>query len=667
MTTNYDTPAAFRPGLFPKHLYKRPALLLHALLLGATGLASAGNLDLTFNPGAGANPRGVISLLEQADGKILLGGNFGSYDSLTRTSIARANTDGSVDISFNPGAGLDRVPRSIEQQVDGKIIVVGDFSTYDNVERTSIARIYPDGSLDTAYNPGARYYTGTLLHASALQTDGKLLVSGASMYSKGTADPLPAVERFNTDGTLDTLFASQISTNDGVVSRILVQPDGKILVAGSFHLSGISQNSIRRLNSDGSLDTSFFSGQTVVTGRIEDAALQSDGKVVIVGSFTTYRGTPRNRIARVNADGSLDTSFDPGSGVQIDGQTGGSLWTVALQDDGRLVIAGSFDRYDGVARLWLTRVNANGSLDTTFDTGTGPDDVLNTIAMQDDGKILIGGFFFNYNGVRRDSIARLNSGQLSRRVHFDTSALSGSEAETVEVLVRRGEGSTGAVSVPFSVGGTATEADFTITSPPSLRVEFGEGEFEESVVISLASDAADHAEKTIILELQTPEGDASVGNPSTTTVTITEPTSVTSRPDGLIGFHRLSLVGNDLYGLNGVGQTISAKVRRGFSKRCLLHVQNDGVTTESIRVEGSRGFSKTPVSYFLGKRNVTQAVTAGTFRFPNLAPGGGGILEVVVEVEDNARRRKTAAFSFYTISGTDPAAKDRVVLKVTTK
>ena len=387
---------------------------LTAALLG--GCCAAGNLlgadgalDPSFNPGKGANPTGVGSILVQRDGKILLGGNFNEYDAVARKSIARANENGSNDSTFFPGTGLDLAPAVMLEQGNGKIILVGEFESYNGFTRKSLARVNPNGSLDLSYNPGARYSPRTRLLSAALLPNGKLLVGSGDKFTS-TGSRLPALERFNSDGTLDRTFSMVDPSSISLVEAILVQPDGRILVAGTFNEAGQPLNSIRRLNANGSLDSTFFSGATESGGGgIHAAALQPDGRIIIAGSFTSYRGTPRNRIARLNSDGSLDKTFNPGTGVTVNGQSGGNLVSISLQLDGKIVIAGSFDRYNGIPRLYLTRVNPNGSLDKTFQTGTGPDDVVIKTALQPNGRILIGGFFFNYDGVRRDSIARLLS------------------------------------------------------------------------------------------------------------------------------------------------------------------------------------------------------------------------------------------------------------------
>ncbi|EKE19188.1 MAG: hypothetical protein ACD_9C00099G0001, partial [uncultured bacterium] len=115
--------------------------------------------------------------------------------------------------------------------------------------------------------------------------------------------------------------------------------------------------------------------------------LQPDGKILIGGTFTTYNGTSRNHIARINADGTLDTTFSPGSGANDD------IYSLVLQSDGKILVGGPFTTYNGTSRNYIARINSNGSLDTTFNPGSGANNILHSTVIQPDGKILIGGGF----------------------------------------------------------------------------------------------------------------------------------------------------------------------------------------------------------------------------------------------------------------------------------
>src|SRR5690606_26449901 len=194
------------------------------------------------------------------------------------------------------------------------------------------------------------------------------------------------------------------------------QSDGQILLAGKFtSYNGNPANLFVRINTDGSFDPSFvvpsLSGGNPAERRIVCVAVQSDGKIVVGGHFTSITGVARNGIARLNTDGTVDTSFDPGSGINITyGTLGASVYVLP---NGKILAGGKFNTFDGVSRKGIAGLHAGGSLDTAFDPGTGVVDFLpyamvNNFKVQANGKILIGGDFDEYNGVTRRNIARLN-------------------------------------------------------------------------------------------------------------------------------------------------------------------------------------------------------------------------------------------------------------------
>jgi uncharacterized delta-60 repeat protein len=252
--------------------------------------AQPGTMDLSFNPddvgfGNGDGPNSTVRTTAiQSDGKIIIGGFFTSFNGTSQNRIARLNNDGSLDTTFNPGTGANNEILTLVLQSDGKIIVGGDFSTFNGVIRTRIARLNTDGSLDTTFNPG----------------------TGA---------------------------------NNDVVS-IVIQNDGKIIIAGRFvSFNGFSRSRIARLNNDGSLDTSFNPG-TGANDEILTTTVQSDGKIIIGGRFESFNGTPQNYIARLNTDGSVDTTFNPGTGADF------YVETTALQSDGKIIIGGLFSSFN---------------------------------------------------------------------------------------------------------------------------------------------------------------------------------------------------------------------------------------------------------------------------------------------------------------------------------
>ncbi|MDQ7826993.1 MAG: delta-60 repeat domain-containing protein [Candidatus Eremiobacteraeota bacterium] len=329
-----------------------------------------GSLDTSFNPGTGSDTA-IEALAVQSDGKIIIGGQFSTVNGVSRNRIARLNPDGTLDTSFDPGTGFSSTVWALAVQSDGKIVVGGNFVTYNGFPCNHIARLNTDGSRDTSFTPisGAN----NVVYTVALQSDGKIVIGGFFSDYDGTA--CWRIARVKTDGTLDTSFTSNPGA-DSLVNSLVVQSDGKIVIGGGFsNYDGVARQRVARANSDGTIDTAFNSSSGA-SFNVEMLAVQSDGKVFICGQFTSYGGTPRNYIARVNADGSLDTSFNPGTGANV------PVLSMALQSDGKILIGGQFASYNGTLRNYIARVNADGSLDTSFNPGTGTNGNVTAIILQ---------------------------------------------------------------------------------------------------------------------------------------------------------------------------------------------------------------------------------------------------------------------------------------------
>lgn len=327
-----------------------------ALGLGQNGEQPAGAVDRThnkdnatdtnppFNSAPGANGT-VYAVAVQPDGKTLVGGDFTAFNTRPTNRIARMNIDGSIDPGFNPGSGADGFVSSISLAPGGKIVIGGGFTSFNGIQRYGIARLNSNGSLDTTFNPGL----------------------GA----------------------------------DGPVWSVVAQTDGKVLMAGEFtSVNGTNRNFVARLNSDGSLDTGFDPGAGP-DGIVWSLAVQPSGGLLVGGDFMSVAGVSRSRIARLNSDGSLDLSFDPGSGADD------TVFTVVSQPDSKVLIGGSFNSVNLTSRKSIARLNSNGSLDTTFNPGSGADDTVYSILLQGDGKVLVGGLFSSINQTRRVGVARL--------------------------------------------------------------------------------------------------------------------------------------------------------------------------------------------------------------------------------------------------------------------
>ena len=371
-----------------------------------------GGLDSSFVTGTGPNGK-VYGAALQADGKILIGGAFTEVNGTARNFIARLEADGSLDTSFNPGA--NEVIYSIAVQKDGKILVGGFFTELSGTARNYIARLEADGSLDTSFDAGN--FANETVHSVVVQSDGKILIGGNFFESGGVGKN--GIARLNADGTLDTSFdpgsgGSNPGAN-GTVFSVVLQPDGKIIIGGSFTLiNNSNRNFIARLESDGSLDTSFDPN---ANNHVYATVLQPDGKIIIGGNFTNAGGADITRIARLDIDGTLDTTFDPGTGPDR------AVHSLALQADGQIYAAGEFTEFDGASQFAIARLYDDGFMDTIFSVDLDTGSEATSLALQSDGEIFIGGVF-NVPAAEPFStgIARLLSYTATQTLTVDTLA-----------------------------------------------------------------------------------------------------------------------------------------------------------------------------------------------------------------------------------------------------
>ena len=339
----------------------------------------------SFNPNPNLAPINAIAI--QTDGKIIIAGGFTTVGGITRNRVARINTDGTLDTTFIDPNVLNDDVVDLKIQSDGKIVIVGRFTSVAGQTRNRIARLNTDGTLDLTFNPDAN----NDVNAVALQNDGSILVGG--QFTTVGGQTRNRFAHLDTNGTLDTSFNPD--PNDGVVD-ILVQPDNKILVAGFFGLiGGQPRSNFARLNANGTVDSLNAQNNNVVFS----IGLQTDGKILIGGQFTSVGGFPRTRFARLNSDGTLDTSI-PDLSVTA------RINAIVVQTDGKIVIGGDFTSVAGTTRNRIARINSDGSLDTTFDPNSNAQ-VLSLI-IDSNGRILIGGGFTNIGGQPRNFIARLS-------------------------------------------------------------------------------------------------------------------------------------------------------------------------------------------------------------------------------------------------------------------
>ncbi|MCB1209409.1 MAG: choice-of-anchor D domain-containing protein [Verrucomicrobiales bacterium] len=371
-------------------------------VLAAPAPAIPGTVDESFDPSLSGINFGFVSgpaygIAVQTDGKIIVGGAFTSVGGVTRNHVARLTESGSLDAGFDPNA--DDLVTCAGVQTDGKLLIGGRFTVVGGSAAPYISRLNANGTVDKTFHGSA---DGTV-YCVLPQANGKVLVGGQFSSVGGTGSN--RVARLNIDGTPDYGFvsglASTFSNISTVVKSIALQADDKIVIGGSFaSVGGTACSSVARLNANGSLDPSFFVNASSYSNipYINCVVIQPDGKILIGGVFNTIIGIPRNCIARLNPDGSLDDSFDPNV-------SGFSIYGITPQSDGKIIVVGDFASVSGTTRRNIARLNADGSVDPTF-VLTPSDSVLSG-AIQGDGRAIIGGGFTMLDSTSRNFLGRL--------------------------------------------------------------------------------------------------------------------------------------------------------------------------------------------------------------------------------------------------------------------
>ena len=351
-------------------------------------LNTDGTIDTTFVTNAGFNNNLTNNMIILANGKLLVGGSFTTYRSLVASRIMQVSNN-LIDNTFNVGSGFNFSVRKIVKQ-GSQYLLAGAFTSYASVSgRNGLIRLNSDGTFDSTFFLG--FDSIADIYQVILLSDGKILVGGS--FTTHNAVTIRGVVRLNADGTRDTTFNSGgvgIGTGTNSVRAIAVQSDGKYLVAGNFTTyNGVSVPRLIRLNTDGTLDTTFIGGSTSGgnQGIINEMVIQSDGKILIAGDFISYSSNDCNYFARLNADGTFDSTFDLGTNVGFNN----ICTSVVIQSDGKILVGGGFNvGPDGNSAGGIERLNANGTVDTTFNSGgSGFSTAINTIKVLPDNDILV--------------------------------------------------------------------------------------------------------------------------------------------------------------------------------------------------------------------------------------------------------------------------------------
>ena len=506
--------------MFPTRFFRRglPFALATAALTSALPLApsvyaqtTAGSLDAGF--AVGSVPARVIdAVAAQRDGKVLIGGvGFTSINGVAVNNFVRVNADGSLDTSFKQPAlesydtrtddvvtATDKnyVPlvAAIVPQADGKILVGGNYYFVNGTPGVGgLLRFNTDGSVDATFKPPR--FAGTV-YAIVPDADGSYLVGGD--FTSVDNVPTSGVVRLKANGRVDSGFTAAAITGvlDAATARntsvraIVVQSDGKLILGGTFtNVGGLASPGLARLNRDGSLDGSyqvdarFNAAGTYRTpvAAIYTLALQADGKTLAGGDVfdpdvdPAQSQTEVNGLYRFNSGGSLDATFNPGGTG-----TNSVVDSMILLPDGGIFLGGDFSRYNGTRAVGYARLLADGTLDPAFDSSVGTNDEVFSLALQNDGKLLLGGFFTVVNGVPVQSVARINTTAdvapavaVSVGVAVGRALVATPVTKAVFTFSRSGGNLAVPLSIPYTLSGSAQKgSDYKVSGTTPGTVGF---------------------------------------------------------------------------------------------------------------------------------------------------------------------------------------------------
>jgi len=355
-----------------------------------------GSLDPDFVPPELDAP--VLALAERGDGRLLVAGHFTTAGGLDRGGVVRLHANGEVDASF-ADAAADGVVRTLALQADGRVLLAGDFGSVGGSPRSGVARLHANGALDASFADPA---VDGPVHAIALQPDGRVVLGGAFDTVQGAARSRLA--RLQPDGSLDAGFGSATQVIAGQVRALLHRPDGSIVAGGSFTnvapaaaAKGILQyRGVARFGADGLLDPGFHASLPEMTSINALLALP-DGRI-LAGGFVDNMGLTLGVLYRLGRQGDLDAGYQ--AGVSL-------VQSLALQGDGRVLVGGPLPFF--VPGGWLLRLHPGGTTDATL-PDLAADDQVSALALEADGSLLVGGWFDQIGGAARRRLARVLPG-----------------------------------------------------------------------------------------------------------------------------------------------------------------------------------------------------------------------------------------------------------------
>ena len=422
-------------------------IILNGSNIGLVRLLPTGALDPSFSTtsllGSSVSTSGLgQAVVLQPDGKIVASGYFNAANG--RTNVVRLNPDGTLDASFQAPSGNVSSPNALGLQANGSVLLAGS-PTISLTSENSSLRLSSTGTIDPTFAPVIQ--SPGRVTAVVAQPDGRVIVGGNFTELNGQA--VHRVARLSSSGTLEASYSAATGLLPGPVTTLLLQPDGKALVgtsAGSLRLlaggspdpgfapflssnvyamalqpdgrimmatSAVSSTYryLVRLTSSGAYDPSFVrpvtSAGTGLPGVVDGVVMQPDGRIVVSESFSTPGQQPVERVVRYLASGALDASFDYSTTFTTSTFTP-RLYALALQADGKLLVGGNQTLVNGAARTGAVRLNATGGLDASFAPNFSFAGTLYNLTVQPNGRILLGGSFSGTgSGVSLSNLGRV--------------------------------------------------------------------------------------------------------------------------------------------------------------------------------------------------------------------------------------------------------------------
>ena len=440
--------------------------------------------DNEFVIGTGFNGA-VYASLALPDNSVVYGGVFTSYNGTNCQGIVKLRSDGTIDPNWIYAGVVNGAQASIgtanvydlKLQSDGKILVVGSFNQYWGLTAPNMARISSiDGGLDIPFRDViiTNGPNGAIWSAD-LQSDGKIIIGG-DFSNLGGGNVRNGVARFNTNGTIDNTFTFSGTTN-ATIRKVKTQSDDKILVGGNYTtINGVAKNRITRLNADGTSDATFLG--TGANNYVLDIEVQSDNKILLSGDFTDYNGSLANRFIRLNANGTLEGIFN---------NCNATVRSLTLLNNGSIVLGGQFNLAPTYSAIRIAVLNSDLTYNTTFANPSANNTVFTTSLLAD-GRIAVGGDFTFFRGLAR------NRGAVMQYCDgFSIGAASSSPSLCINTAltpithsITGGSSFTkvlSAVGLPAGVTATVIGSQLVISGTPTLA-----GPFNYSITLSACQE-----------------------------------------------------------------------------------------------------------------------------------------------------------------------------------